>query len=272
MSLHNTQLENSLHKTEMKIVQKVSTETQQRLNSVQQIREQIALLQPHPQIIRRTSSTTPVPATPTSRVRPHRKLHNRYRLKSVLSHDDNNALIQHETQGVFTSAPATPESQQNLIVQNISHDEPSGQHDQSSNQYDQSVGQHDRPSDQHDRSSDQHDQSSDQLDQPSNQLDQPSNQHDQSLDQHDQSLDQHDQYPLLDEFSSNDPSPDAANEEFSYQRSTDHPSNQHSPEHNSDQHSRNTNQHSLNQRHADQNSPDSIQTDTVHISQTHSSS
>lgn len=103
-------------------------ETKQRLSSIQQIKEQIALIQPHPQI-RRTSSTTPVPATPTSRVRPHRKAaaHNRYRLNSVSSRDDDDdgttALMQqHETQGIFTSAPATPESQQNLIVQNLSHD------------------------------------------------------------------------------------------------------------------------------------------------------
>ena len=109
----------------MKLVQQVSMETKQRLSAVQQIREQMALLQPH---ARRTSSTTPVPATPTNRVRPHRKLHNRYRLKSLSSHDDN--VIQHETQGIFTSAPATPESQQNLIVQSISHDQSTDQHDQ----------------------------------------------------------------------------------------------------------------------------------------------
>ena len=109
----------------MKLVQQVSMETKQRLSAVQQIREQVVLLQPH---ARRTSSTTPVPATPTNRVRPHRKLHNRYRLKSLSSHDDN--VIQHETQGIFTSAPATPESQQNLIVQNISHDQSADQHDQ----------------------------------------------------------------------------------------------------------------------------------------------
>ena len=115
----------------MKLVQQISMETKQRLSAVQQIREQIALLQSQPQMIRRTSSTTPVPATPTSRVRPHRKLHNRYRLKSVSSHDDNTtALIQHETQGVFTSAPATPESQQNLIVQNLSNDQSTDQQDQ----------------------------------------------------------------------------------------------------------------------------------------------
>lgn len=109
----------------MKLVQQVSMENKQRLSAVQQIREQVALLQPH---ARRTSSTTPVPATPTNRVRPHRKLHNRYRLKSLSSHDDN--VIQHETQGIFTSAPATPESQQNLIVQNIPHDQSADQHEQ----------------------------------------------------------------------------------------------------------------------------------------------
>ena len=113
----------------MKLVQQVSVEAKQRLSAIQQIKEQIALMQPHPQI-RRTSSTTPVPATPTSRVRPHRKAaHNRYRLNSVSSRDDDDgttALIQqHETQGIFTSAPATPESQQNLIVQNLSRDQSS---------------------------------------------------------------------------------------------------------------------------------------------------
>lgn len=114
----------------MKLVQQVSVEAKQRLSAIQQIKDQIALIQPHPQI-RRTSSTTPVPATPTSRVRPHRKAaHSRYRLNSVSSRDDDDdgttALIQQpETQGIFTSAPATPESQQNLIVQNLSHDDQS---------------------------------------------------------------------------------------------------------------------------------------------------
>lgn len=127
VALNNTKLENSIHKTEVKLVQQVSMETKQRLSAIQQMREQISLLQSHPQI-RRTSSTTPVPATPTSRVRPHRKLHNRYRLNSVSSRDDDDAtamIQQHETQGVFTSAPATPESQQNLIVQDLSHDQSS---------------------------------------------------------------------------------------------------------------------------------------------------
>ena len=243
MSLHNTRLENSLHKTEMKIVQKVSTETQRRLNSVQQIREQISLLQPHPQIIRRTSSTTPVPATPTSRVRPHRKLHNRYRLKSLSSHDDNNASIQHETQGVFTSAPATPESQQNLIVQNFSDD-------QFSNQQDQALNLH-----------------------------QPSNQHDQyplpdEFSFNDPSLD------AANEGFSNQHSPDQPSNQHSHQlnqHTSDHYSadQQSLNQHNSDQQSlnqHNSDQLSLNQRDADRNSPDPIQTDTVQNSRTHSSS
>lgn len=126
-------------------------ETKQRLSAMQQIREQINLLQPHPQMIRRTSSTTPVPATPTNRIRPHRKLHNRHRPNSASSPDDTNIVLiqQNETQGVFTSAPATPESQQNLIVQDVSHDQESSPISQ--NVMDQSHSQHhlfDDPADQ----------------------------------------------------------------------------------------------------------------------------
>ena len=110
-----------MHKVEIKLFQQISMETKQRLSAIQHISEQITLLQPQQQqMIRRTSSTTPVPATPTNRVRPHRKLHNRHRLYSASSHDHAAAVLmqQNETQGLFTSAPATPESQQNLIVQN----------------------------------------------------------------------------------------------------------------------------------------------------------
>jgi len=111
-----------MHKVEIKLFQQISMEIKQRLNAIQQIKEQISLLQPHSQMIRRTSSTTPVPATPTNKTRPHRKLHNRHRLHSASSHDHTILMQQNETQGLFTSAPATPESQQNLIVQNLSND------------------------------------------------------------------------------------------------------------------------------------------------------
>jgi len=97
------------------LVQQVSMESKQRITSVQELKEQINLLQvQHPQMVRRTSSTTPVPATPTTRVRPHRKLYNRYRPTSRTTSPP--AVLLNETQGVFTSAPATPESQQNLIL------------------------------------------------------------------------------------------------------------------------------------------------------------
>ena len=105
-------------------------ESKQRITSLQELKEQINLLQlQHPQMARRTSSTTPVPATPTTRVRPHRKLHNRHR---PFSRTTSPVVQLNETQGVFTSAPATPESQRNLIVLQaesstnppINHDQP----------------------------------------------------------------------------------------------------------------------------------------------------
>ena len=224
----------------MKLVQQISMETKQRLSAVQQIREQIALLQSQPQMIRRTSSTTPVPATPTSRVRPHRKLHNRYRLKSVSSHDDNiTALIQHETQGVFTSAPATPESQQNLIVQNLSNDQSTDQQDQyplpdhfspigpSSASTNQGFSTNQRSPDQR------------------------------SLNQH--TSDQHSPSQFLNQHTSDQYSPDR------------HPPDQHtSDQRTPDRHTPPdvaSDQYTLNQHASDE---DPIQTDTIQLSPTHS--
>ena len=246
VALNNTKLENSLHKTEMKLIQQVSMETKQRLSAVQLIREQIALLQPHPQIIRRTSSTTPVPATPTNKVRPHRKLHNRHRLNSVSSHDAT-ALIQHETQGIFTSAPATPESQQNLIVQNFSHDQSGSmtdQHDQYPLPDQFSLINPSSATTNQGFSTNQH--SPDQL----------------SLNQH-----------IFDQHTSDQ------DQCTTDQHSPDHSLNQHTSDHTSGQHSLNQctfdqhspDQESLNQHISDQHSPGPIQTYTVQLSPTNSS-
>jgi len=139
------------------LVQQVSMESKQRITSLQELKEQINLLQlQHPQVVRRTSSTTPVPATPTTRVRPHRKLHNRYRPASRTISPP--AVLFNETQGVFTSAPATPESQQKLIVlqaessTNPDHspDQPSTTGIQSATDpADQHTSPTDQPADQH---------------------------------------------------------------------------------------------------------------------------
>jgi len=145
------------------LVQQVSMESKQRITSLQELKEQINLLQlQHPQIVRRTSSTTPVPATPTTRVRPHRKLHNRYRPASRTTSPP--AVLFNETQGVFTSAPATPESQQKLIVlQAESSTNPDHSPDQPStadiqlatDSADQHTSPADQPADQHTSLTDQ---------------------------------------------------------------------------------------------------------------------